>query len=494
MRANKLALWVVATSLCAFGQASSTQPANLPSAPAPQPSPVWRVALSYPEPAHTAQDQPATQPAAPSSPANPAQVGTTNPPNTNNPTGNPPSSLTLKDAEDLARKNNPQISVARLLALASQQVTRETRSTLWPAANLDITGVDSQENSRISAGGLNNPIIYERAASGVTVSQLITDFGRTNNLIASASLSARAEAQNAIATQEQILLEVNQAFFNALQTHAVLRVAEETVSARALVADQIGALAKNKLKSDLDLSFANVNLAQAKLLLLDAQNNDKAALANLSAVLGFSTQHDFILVEDQEQPAVPSNDIDSLIAAAFAKRPEMLALNYQFQASQKFKKAERDLLLPTIRALGVVGAAPVRNDHLSSWYGAVGANMDIPVFNGFLYTARAREADLRSQAARDRLADLRNRISRDVRTSWLSANNAFQRLAVTQQLLEQAQLSLELAQARYKLGLGSIVELSQAQLQATQAEISNAQAGYDYRLAQAVLRYETTGL
>ena len=493
MRASKLGLSVVAVSLCAFGQSSPKPTSSLPAAPAPQRSPIWRTALSYPEVSQSPQNQPAP-PAAQPNPGNPAGQAVPTLPDTNNPTGNPPSTLTLKDAENIARRNNPQISVARLLALASQQVTRETRSSLWPTANLDITGVDSQENSRISAGGLNNPIIYERAAGGVTVSQLITDFGRTNNLIASANMSARAEAQNAIATQEQILLEVNQAFFNALQTHAVLRVAEETVSARALVADQIGALAKNKLKSDLDLSFANVNLAQAKLLLLDAQNNDKAALANLSAVLGFSTQHDFILIEDKEQASVPPSDIDNLIAEAFAKRPEMLALNYQFQASQKFKNAERDLLLPTIRALGAVGGAPVRNDHLSSWYGAVGANMDIPIFNGFLYTARAHEADLRSQAVRDRLADLRNRISRDVRTSWLSANNAYQRLAVTQQLLEQAQLSLELAQARYKLGLGSIVELSQAQLQATQAEISNAQAGYDYRLAHAVLLYETTGL
>jgi len=65
---------------------------------------------------------------------------------------------------------------------------------------------------------------------------------------------------------------------------------------------------------------------------------------------------------------------------------------------------------------------------------------------------------------------------------------------VTKQLLEQAQLALELAQTRYKLGLSSIVELSQAQLQATQAEIGNAQAGYDYRLAQAVLQFETSGL
>jgi outer membrane protein len=402
--------------------------------------------------------------------------------------------LSLKDAEELALRQNPQISVAHLLALASQQVTREVRSNLWPTANADITGVDAQENSRITAGGLNNPIIYERAAGGVSVSQLITDFGRTTNLVASAGLSQRAEEQNALATKEQILLEVNQAFFSALQTHAVLRVAEETVNARQVVADQVGALAKNKLKSELDLSFANVNLAQAKLLLLDAQNNDKSALAGLSAVLGYPALQDLTLVEDTETINAPPANIDALITEALAKRPELLALDYQYQAAQKLKTAERDLLLPSIRALGAVGGAPVRNDHLPSWYGAVGANMDIPIFNGFLYTARSHEADLRSQAARDRVLDLRNRISRDVRTSWLNANAAYDRLAVTQQLLQQAQLALDLAQARYKLGLGSIVELSQAQLQATQAEISNAQAGYDYRLASAVLRYETSGL
>jgi outer membrane protein len=121
-------------------------------------------------------------------------------------------------------------------------------------------------------------------------------------------------------------------------------------------------------------------------------------------------------------------------------------------------------------------------------------NVDIPVFNGFLYTARAREAALREQATQERLIDLRNRIARDVRTSWLNANTAYQRVDVTTQLLNQANLALDLAQTRYKLGLGSIVELSQAQLQQTQAQISGAQASYDYRLTLAVLRYETTGI
>jgi len=118
-------------------------------------------------------------------------------------------------------------------------------------------------------------------------------------------------------------------------------------------------------------------------------------------------------------------------------------------------------------------------------------NIDVPLFNGFLYSSKAREAELRAQATHDRLMDLRNRISRDVRTSWLNANTAYSRLTVTQQLLEQANLGLNLAETRYQLGLGSIVELSQAQLQQTQAEISNVQAGYEYRLALAVLSYQT---
>ena len=221
------------------------------------------------------------------------------------------------------------------------------------------------------------------------------------------------------------------------------------------------------------------NLAQAKLLLLDAQNNQDAALATLSMVLGFSTVQNVQLIEDSSQSAPPPGNVDGLIAQAFSLRPEILSLQFQYQSATKFQTAERDLLFPSIRAVGAVGAhasgkcgsrTQCRRSKQHLWRRR--HEREIPLFNDFLYTARAREAKLRAQATQERLLDLRNLISRDVRTSWLDANTAYQRLAVTQQLLQQARLALSLAQSRYNLGLGSIVELSQAQLQETQAEIS----------------------
>ena len=424
----------------------------------------------------------------PSAPT-PQQVVSANKPARGNPV-----QLSLKDAQTIALRQNPQISVGRLLALASQQVARETRSNLWPNIRADLTAVDSLAGSRITAGALNNPIIFERAAAGASVSQLITDFGHTTNLVSSASLATKAQDQNAFATKEQILLAVDQAFYGALQAHAVLTVAQQTVHERQTVADQVDALYKNQLKSQVDYAFAEVNLAQAKLLLLDAQNNENATFANLSAVLGYSAVQNFQLVEDTTPLVAPPANVDSLISDAFAARPEIRSLNYQYQSAQKFQKAQRDLFFPTINALAAVGDTPVRIAPLTSWYWAAGVNLGIPVFNGFRYSAMSKEASLQEEATRQGLLDLKNTISRDVRNSWLGANTAYQRLSVTQQLLDQADLSLKLAQTRYNLGLGSIVELSQAQLQQTQAQIGYAQAGYDYRLALAMLQYQTTGL
>jgi len=367
---------------------------------------------------------------------------------------------------------------------------REARSALLPQANLSVTAVDSNPGTRISAGYLTNPTVYPRAAAGVTVNQLITDFGRTQNLIANSAFQAKAVDQNAVATQQQIVLAVDQAFYNTLETKALLQVAEETVKARQLLVDQIQALTNAKLKSDLDLSFSKVDFARARLLLLESQNNYQASLSTLSAIMGYPEQQEFATVEPPMQTVAPAVDPTPLIQEALNQRPEVKSLEDQVSAAAKFSKAEHDLWWPTINASGAAGLAPVRDDHVSSSYGAVGVNINIPVFNGFLFNARAKSADLDVEMRKKQLQDLQNNIARDVRNSWLDSEKAYERLTVTQQLREQANLALELAQARYKLGLGTIVEFSQAELQKTDADLQDTDAHYQYLLTRIVLAYE----
>jgi outer membrane protein len=184
---------------------------------------------------------------------------------------------------------------------------------------------------------------------------------------------------------------------------------------------------------------------------------------------------------------------------ALKQRPDLQALTYNQMAAEKFRRAQRDLLLPSISALGIVGVTPVRPDcvngcfpnyFISSWYGAIGVNMNVPIFNGFLFSAQASEANYNAKAAAENARDLRDVVVRDVRTAWLSANTAFQRVGVAAELAKEADLSLSLAQSRYQLGLGSIVELSQGQLQQADAAIAYVNAQYQYRLALSTLNFE----
>ena len=416
------------------------------------------------------------------------------------PTANGLMQLTRQQAEQIAIRNNPRISVGHLLALAQHQVYRESRAAELPTFSGALTAVDANEGSRIGAGSLTASRLLEHAGAGVTLSELLSDFGRTTNLVSSSKLLEKAQNANALATLEDIVLATDQAFYNALQAQALLKVAQQTVATRQTVQNQINELTKNNLKSNLDLTFAQVNLSQAKLLELDAQNNVESTIAALTAVLGSDQPTHYELIDENTALPAPPPDADVLVNLALKQRPDLQALTYNQQASEKFRRAQRDQMLPTISALGIAGIIPVRPDcidgcfgnfFVSKWYGGVGVNMGIPIFNGFLYSAQASEANYRAKAAAENVRDLRNSVVRDVRTAWLASQSAFQKVGVAAELAKEADLSLNLAQSRYQLGLGSIVELSQAQMQQADAAIGYVNAQYQYRLALSTLNFET---
>jgi outer membrane protein len=401
--------------------------------------------------------------------------------------------LTLAEAHRLAIQNNPQLTAAKLNAAAAYEVPVEYRSSYSPNVYTSLTGVGADAGSRLAAGGLNNPVVYNRIGSGLSVSQMITDFGRTGNLVAMADLRAKAQDQVTEATRAQILLATDRAYFSVLRAQSVLKVAQQTVAARQLVFDQVTALEQSKLKSLLDVSFAGVNLADAKLLLSQSLNDVKAAQADLANALGLPNETAFALSEEPLPDAMPDR-IDGLVRQALTDRPEVRDLRLEQSAAERFVKAEHALYYPTVGVVGTAGFVPTGQEAIPGRYGAVGVNVTIPIFNGGLYKARTMEARLRAQAVVQNINDLENRITRDVRVAYLSAVTAYDRVGLTDQLLKQARLALELAQSRYDLGLSSIVELSQAQLNLTSAQIANTTARYDYQTQRSIVDFQTAAL
>jgi outer membrane protein len=380
-----------------------------------------------------------------------------------------------------------------LNASAAGQVPAELKANLEPTLSGSLTGVGADPGSRIAAGALNNPVVYNRLGSGLSVSQLITDFGRTSNLISSAKFRASAQEQVTETVRANVVLSTDRAYFNVLKAQSILKVAEQTVSARQLVADQVSQLAAAKLKSQLDVSFANVNLADAKLQLVDAQNGLKAAIAELATAMGVPGQQNLVLAEEPV-PDAPPDQIDPLIQKAIQNRPELANLRLQSTAAQRFLQAEKALKYPSLGIVGTAGFVPAGQAVIPGRYGAIGANVTIPILNGGLFKARQTEAEYRALAAQKDVQDQENRIMRDVRVAWVNALNAYERIGLTVQLVDQAKLGLDLAQGRYDLGLGSIVELSQAQLNYTSAQIANASAKYDYQVEHSVVQYQIGAL
>ena len=399
-----------------------------------------------------------------------------------------PRRLTLDEAKAAAIRNHPRVRAAQATARAAGFVPAQIRSAYYPSLAANLTGAGAQSGTAVAAGNVTTSSLYSRAASGVWANQLITDFGRTGKLAESAHFRAGAQQENVTLTRAQIQLQVEQMYYRALLSQSVLRVVQQTLAARRLTLKQVTALAQSNLKSTLDVSFADVNVSQAELDLFRAENDIRSAFAELAAAMGNDRDEQYALV-DEPMPGPLEASADTLVARALRDRPELASQRLQFDAARSFAASERRLWLPSVGIIGAAGALPTRDDRLRGSYSAVGLNVSIPIFNGGLFSARRGEAEEKAEAANQQVKDLEIQVARDVKVAWLNATNAYRRMDVTARLLDQATRALHLAQARYDLGLGTIVELTQAQLSETSAEITSASAKYEYQIERSKLDY-----
>ena len=404
--------------------------------------------------------------------------------------------LSIQEAHLLVLQRHPRISAADLTMRATEEIVNQNRAAYMPQLSTSLAGVltDQYKGGIHAAAGtesLQLSGIYNRASASLNLTQLITDFGRTSNLTATARLQAKAEAENAHVIRTQILLETDTACYSILQAQALMGVAEQTVKTRRLVRDNTLALQKNQLKSAIDVSFAEVNLQDAELLISRTRNDLKSAQAMLSRLLMEPESTEYRITPPQPPVDLPSN-AEGLIIMAENLRPELSKLRLERDAALKFVKAENALSRPRLSLLGTVGTLPYRDPSLNQQnYAAAGVVLSWPLFTGGLNSARQNEAELRAQAAEQLLQDEHARIARDVKTAWLNATNALERLSITKRMREQSAQAYALADARYQAGSSSVIELSQAQLNLTAAEINQTNTRYEYLLRRSILDFQT---
>jgi outer membrane protein len=399
--------------------------------------------------------------------------------------------LSLAQAHERALQNHPDIAAAGYRAQAQHEAYVQSRAGLLPQVNLYGDAVHAgNNNTRLLAGGINNPSVYNRTAVGVGATQLITDFGHTANLAASSRLEASAADDAALTTRAQVLLEVDRDYFAVLEAQAVEAVARQTLDTRQLLLERVTILAENKLKSDLDVSFAQVGAEDARLLVQRSRSDADSAQAALGAVLGYREAHTFVLTDQPSAADSPDAPAAMLVEQALRDRPELASLRDQRDAAQKLALAQRDARLPTVSAVIDAGNAPTHDVRLPDNYSAAGITVSVPLFAGGLYSARQHEAELRARAAAEALRNIEDNVARDVRVAVLTLDNARERQRTSAQLRRYATTAYELADARYRAGSSSIVELSQAQLALTSAQLEETAARYEVLSRAAELKYQ----
>jgi len=401
----------------------------------------------------------------------------------------PTEPMSLSQAETVALANQPRMMAAQLRAHAAAARVSEARSAYFPTATFNATGVlVADTGTSTAAGALTTSSLSDRFAYGGQLTQLVTDFGRTSALVGSSRSNFQAQEDFATLTKAQVRLNVREAYFQVLGAEAVLRAAQAAQSNRHLVARQLDALAQNELRSTVDVNFAEVLASEADLAVVRAQSEVAQQRAHLTTTIGATKTISAPLVEPSAPDALPP-DPDALQSAAQNQRADLNAAEAQQHASQQFAAAEKRLSYPSLGLGGAAGQIPYHDHTLHDNYAAAGFNLNIPIFNGGLFAARRTEAESEANARANDVKEIHLEVTEQVRNSWQRANAAFQSLSVTARLVAQSKEALRLAQARYDAGLGSIVELNEAQVNETSAEISAADANYTYLSRRAELDF-----
>ena len=290
-------------------------------------------------------------------------------------------------------------------------------------------------------------------------------------------------------TKADIILQTDGAYLAVLRERALLSVARETVQTRQLLADQVSALFQNKLKSSLDLELRTCQPCRCQIAPIGRGEQRPKRAGGACPYSRFA--------ERCSIRSGGSGPLERARAIFRCARPTRSAETPRSAAGKTTSAVRAAIRSGRTTALSSYGwprwhrrLCSRRRTSITGHLWRRWCKSQHSRFQWRFIQGAPFEAEERAAAAGQRLRDVELRIAKEVRVAWLDASSAHERLGLTQQLLDQAKLALDLAQTRYNLGLSSIVELSQSQLQYTSAEIARSRAQYDYDAQETILKFK----
>ena len=389
--------------------------------------------------------------------------------------------LTLDEAVATALKNHPQIVEAKENLLGAEARTGQAFANYYPQISFAAdwskgrSFITAQESTRQTE--VNTEALY--------LKQTIYDFGRTSGAGDAARGNREAADKALTVTRQDLTLRVRNAFYLLLATEKQVIAVREAVKAREDIFRQAQEFFNQGIKAKVDVARAEATFFAAKTALIRAENNREIARSELANSMGMASLGERTLVEPPT-PSLPLPERSTSQQDAVRNRAELKQFEALKSAASGNLRSAKCSYLPILSGVASVGYADRDFPPTGNVWG-VGVNLTVPLFSGFSSVEQVREATATINSIEARQNNLKLQIIKEVESAWFSGNEASARMVSTEKEVAAANESKSLAEGRYQEGVGSIIEVTDAQSQALDAQTSNIQAKYDYYTALARL-------
>jgi outer membrane protein len=393
-------------------------------------------------------------------------------------------SLNLERCIEIALKMQPAIMAAMSTANANQSKIGQAQSNYYPQIDWTSNASRTSTGTRTSFGFATRSVIYNSYSTGLNLNQNIFDFGKTAAQVKVQKLTYDSSLSDLETVSEQITFNVKQTYYGVLQAKRNRDVAADTVKQFQQHLDQAKGFYEVGTHPKFDVTKAEVDLSNAKLNLIKAENAVRIAVANLNNAMGVPDAPEYIL-EDNLSFQNYNITFEDAMTKAYKNRPDLMAIILKKQAAESSIKLAKKGYFPVLT--GTAGYDYAGNTFPLERGWNMGATLSFPLFSGFLtkYQVEESKANLNVLTANEE--SLRQTVFLDVQQAYLNLKQAEDSIPTAELGVKQAEENFDIANGRYAAGVGNPIEVTDAEISLLSAKLSHIQALYDYKVAQASL-------